>query len=153
MRVDYDKRHGCCANTYCKIHMNFLRINQTCSRKVKSFFTRTQFDNVAMWKNKIMSCIENEDLSTRQIVPNSKEDDTKNSHDVRRFCRVTKKAQKRKRGKKQKKRQKRKTKKTKIPQQSSMQRFFELPQSSNENEDTQIKNTNETDQDSINHRL
>ena len=75
-------------------------------QKSEEFFTSTQFDNVTTWKNKIMSCIENENLSIRQIVTNSKKDDAKNSHDVRRFCKVTKKAQKPKRSKKTKKNKK-----------------------------------------------
>ena len=87
-------------------------------QKSEEFFTRTQFDNVTVWKNKIMSCIENEDLSTRQIVTNSKKKDAKNSHDVRRFCKKQKRHKNENEVKRQKNKQKRKTK---IPQQSSMQ--------------------------------
>ena len=99
-----------------------------------------------MWKNKITSCIENEALSTRQITTNSKKDEIKHTHDVRRFCRVTKKGKNRKRGRKPKEQKETKNEKTKIPQQSHMQRFFTLPPPPNENEDTQTQTKKETDQ-------
>lgn len=66
--------------------------------KPESYFFSSLFDNVLMWKNKVISSIDNNSIEARQTSQQTQN----NTQDLRRFCKRVRPKQARKRGRQEK---------------------------------------------------